>query len=150
MCVIHFSLFIAAFLASLPLSFICLSLFLLSQSPSFTQSALCVRQLSFEFSRWKKANHFITRFFPSLLSHFLFRLSFFCCSLHRSLHFPLSGVICVGSHCLDNRLYRIMREREGGGDRWSIKWEREREREEDEKEEAECQTEREKCKGEEK
>lgn len=67
-----------------------------------------------------------------------------------SLYFPLSGVICVGSHCLDNRLYRIMREKEGGGDRWSIKWEREREREEDEKEEAECQTEREKCKGEEK
>lgn len=56
----------------------------------------------------------------------------------------------MGSHCLDNRLYRIMREKEGGGDRWSIKWEREREREEDEKEEAECQTEREKCKGEEK
>lgn len=77
----------------------------------------------------KKGKSFYHQFFSFSSVSFPFSSLFFLLlppSL--SLHFPLSGVICVGSHCLDNRLYRIMREREGGGDRWSIKWERERER----------------------
>lgn len=57
-----------------------------------------------------EGNHFISSFL-TLFSLLSFSVSFFLCSLHRAL----SGVICVGSKCLDNRLYRIMRERVGGG-----------------------------------
>lgn len=84
--------------------------FLLPLSLSFSHSVSCVRQLSLS-DTFRGGKSFYLLFFLTLFSLISFSVSFFLCSLHRAL----SGVICVGSHCLDNRLYRIMRERVGGG-----------------------------------